>query len=310
MNYFKRPSELEVKSTLVALIYGQPGLGKSTLACSAPGAVMLDFDGGVSRISGAHQVPTLQVHSWEEASAALDEAATDPTVLSIIVDTAGKMLAYMEEYIKRTDPKKTKTDGSLSQQGYGTRKTMFINFIKRATTMGRNVIFVAHESEQKRGDETVIRPEIGGSSTADLLKELDLVGYMEMAGRQRTISFSPYDKFYAKNACHLPDVINVPQLTDNEGNPIADNDFLSRIIDAYQAKQRTDREKTAQFEELVYDLKGRIAAIETAEDANNFIEGMKTIDHIYNSRAVILTAMNRRMEQLGLKYDKTTKRYA
>ncbi len=310
MSLFKRPSELEVKSTLVALIYGQPGLGKSTLACSAPGAVMLDFDGGVSRISGAHQVPTLQVHSWEEASAAIDEAASDPTVLSIVVDTAGKMLAYMEEYIKRTDPKKAKADGSLSLQGYGVRKTMFINFIKRATTMGRNIIFVAHENEQKRGDETVIRPEIGGSSTADLLKELDLVGYMEMAGRQRTISFSPCEKFYAKNACNLPDVINVPTLIDAEGNPIANNDFLCRIIDSYQAKQRTDREKTAQYEELVDDLKKRVEMIDTATDANNFVAGMKTVDHIYNSRAVIGMALNRRIARLGLTYNKETQSYA
>lgn len=65
MSLFKKPSELTAKPGIVAMIYGQPGSGKSTLACSAPGAVMIDTDGGVMRINGAHQVPTLQVESWE-----------------------------------------------------------------------------------------------------------------------------------------------------------------------------------------------------------------------------------------------------
>lgn len=49
--------------------------------------------------------------------------------------------------------------------------------------MGKSVIFVAHEREEKVGDEKQIRPEIGGSSAGDLIKELDLVGYMEAIGK-------------------------------------------------------------------------------------------------------------------------------
>ena len=49
--------------------------------------------------------------------------------------------------------------------------------------MGKSVIFVAHEREEKNGEEKQIRPEIGGSSAGDLIKELDLVGYMELSER-------------------------------------------------------------------------------------------------------------------------------
>lgn len=55
MSLFKKPSELEVKPGIVAMVYGSPGSGKSTLACSAPNAVMIDTDGGVMRINGAHR---------------------------------------------------------------------------------------------------------------------------------------------------------------------------------------------------------------------------------------------------------------
>ena len=73
--------------------------------------------------------------------------------------------------------------------------------------MGKSVIFVAHEREEKNGEDKQIRPEIGGSSAGDLIKELDLVGYMEAIGKDRTISFDPCEKFYGKNTCnsHRPE---------------------------------------------------------------------------------------------------------
>ena len=46
MGLIKKPNELSVKQTLSALIYGQPGMGKTTLALSAPLPLLLDFDGG------------------------------------------------------------------------------------------------------------------------------------------------------------------------------------------------------------------------------------------------------------------------
>lgn len=310
MSLIKKPSELETKQTLTALIYGQAGVGKSSLACSAPNAVMFDFDGGVSRMNGAHQVDTVQVRKWEEVLAALEEVKGGEKYRTIIIDTVGKMMAYMEEYIKRTNPRMKQGDGSLSLKGFGMRKQMFLNFIHDIAVMGRNVIFVAHEIEQKRGEDTVVRPEIGGSSGNDLMKELDLVGYMEMYGDKRTISFSPSERFYAKNTCDMPGVIAIPVVVDEYGEAIGENHFLSAVIDNYHRRIERNKEQTAQYEALCDLIDSNVADIENAEDANNFVEWIKGVEHVYNSKAYALNKFGARCSALNLTFNKATKTYS
>lgn len=316
MSLFKKPSELTAKPGLVAMIYGQPGSGKSTLACSAPWAVMIDTDGGVMRVNGAHQIPTLQVLTWEQIEAAMEEARNTPEIQSIIIDTVGKMMAYLEDYIIRTASGKrveVAYDGkSLSLKGFGKRKQMFSDFIRKAVVMGKNVIFVAHDKEEKKagGEDTIIRPEVGGSSTNDLMKELDLVGYMEMNGNRRTISFTPTDRFYAKNTCDMPGVIPVPELINNKKEIIKDNDFLAGVIANYNNRISTSLQNNQKLEDLKQLIYANIEEVKTAEDANNYMHWVLGLEHVYNSKAIASRALANKAKKLGLKLDKTTNTYS
>ena len=128
MGLIKKPNELSVKQTLSMLIYGQPGMGKTTLALSSPHPLLLDFDGGVHRVNAAHRVDTVQITRWEE----VNEVLSSPEVAeykTIVIDTAGKMLSFMDTNIMQQYPKLRKNDGTLSLQGYGVRKNMFIDFV-------------------------------------------------------------------------------------------------------------------------------------------------------------------------------------
>lgn len=309
MSLIKKPSELEMKHTLTALIYGSPGVGKSSLACSAPNAVLFDFDNGVTRVNGAHRIDTVQVRSWEETLEALDEVKATPFYQTIIIDTVGKMMFFMEEYIKRTNPKMKQFDGSLSLKGFGQRKQMFLDFIKNCSAMGRNVIFVAHDIEQKRGDETIIRPEIGGSSGNDLTKELDLVGYMEMYGNKRTISFTPCEKYIAKNTCNMPGIIEVPVLIDDKGALVSENNFMSRVLAAYTLRQEESKAMTAKFEQLRDQITTNVAEIKDAESANKFVSWLQSVEQVYNSKALARKLFQAKVEELGLTYDTENKAY-
>lgn len=310
MSMFKKPSELAYNSTIKALVYGQPGLGKSTLALSTPNPVLFDFDGGIQRVNGAFQCPTLQVQNWTEVLQALQELEKEPNDFkTIVIDTAGKMLDYMSTYIIQQDNRLGKRDGSLTLQGFGARKIMFINFLKRVSMMGKHVIFVAHEREEKDGDIRIVRPEIGGSSAGDLIKELDLVGYMQAIGNKRTISWTPQEKFYAKNTCNLPPMQEIPVIIDAQGKIIGHNDFMLNIFENYDNYLKQESNTRKEYDELISEIEGEVACISDADQANSYVLSMKDKKQIWDSNAHAKSLITDRCKELGLKFNKTTKKY-
>jgi phage nucleotide-binding protein len=291
------------------LVYGQPGVGKTTLAVSAPDAVLFDYDGGVQRINGAHQTLTVQIRSWEDTSEALDEiVASYPDVKTIVIDTVGKMLDFMSDYIVRNNSRMKKSDGTLSLQGYGLRKSMFIDFIKKTAVLGKNIIFVAHEKEEKRGDDTVKRPDIGGSSANDLVKELDLVGYMQMLGKDRTIAFNPTEAYYAKNTCNLPAVTKIPLVVDETGMAVGDNNFVRRVLATYKKTQAVTQEETRKYDKLVDNIRTAVATAQNAEGLNAILESIEKTQ-VYNSKMVGEKMVAQKAKALGLNFNAVDGRY-
>lgn len=310
MSVFKKPSELVFNSTIKALVYGQPGLGKSTLALSTPNPVLFDFDGGVQRVNGAFQCVTLPVGCWDEVLLGLDELEKESNDFkTIVIDTAGKMLDFMSAYIIKQDPKMAMRDGSLSLKGYGARKVMFVNFLKRVSMMGKHVIFVAHEREEKDGELRIVRPEIGGSSQGDLIKELDLVGYMQAIGSERTISWTPQEKFYAKNTCNLPPMQKIPVIIDQQGKIIGSNNFLSVIFNQYNLYLQQEANVRKEYDALLKEIEDEVSCIADADMANAYVDSMKTKKQIWDSNAHAKDLISNKCKELGLKFNKTTKKY-
>lgn len=315
MGLIKKPSDLDPKYNLAALIYGQPGIGKTTLALSAPEPVLFDFDGGVHRVNGAHQVDTVQPRAWEDVTEALEEVR-NAAYKTIVVDTIGKMMVVIEAYIKRVEPKFVQRDGTLNLKGYGRRKVLFVEFIKTVLGMGKNVVFVAHQVEDRRGDETVIRPETGGKAGDELMKELDLVGYMQAIGSVRTIDFDPSERYYAKNACNM-------RAHDAEGNAVpitlpvvvndagvaSENTFMSQVVAMCVKRQQEARQLTARYEALLAEGAEKIAAIAGAEDANAVLAWVLGAEQVYNSQARLKMMLHKAATDAGLTYNKSGKCY-
>lgn len=310
MSLFKKPSELEFVTTIKMLVYGQPGIGKSTMALSAPNPVLFDFDGGVQRVNVAFQCPTLQVKNWEEAVQALEELRSGEVPCNtIVIDTAGKMLDFMSDYIIRNDSKMRMRDGSLSLKGYGARKVMFVNFLREVSMMGKNIVFVAHEREDKDGETKIVRPEIGGSSAGDLMKELDLVGYVQAVGSDRTVYWTPQEKFYAKNTCNLPSWQKIPVIVDENGNVTKQNDTLQKVFVYYENNVKKIEETRKRYNELLEDIELAIENITDAKSANEFAKAIATTEIIWDSKVRARELFKGKVEQLQLKWNAKEKTY-
>ncbi len=307
MSIIKKPSEFNVSTNIKVLVYGQPGLGKTTLALSAPSPLLLDFDGGVQRVNGAFQTPTVQVQSWDDVIEVLNEDLSE--FQTLVIDTAGKMLDFMSAKIIADDKKMAQRDGSLSLKGYGVRKNMFINFLKQCALMNKHLIFVAHEKEDKDGETRIVRPEIGGSSAGDLIKELDLVGYMQAIGNERTISWSPTEKFYAKNTCNLPMMQKITTIIDAQGNITGRNDFLSNTFAAYHDYLRRNAELGQEYEALLDVIRENVEMVDSVESANETVLKIASFTHIWDSKLKAGTMLNEKCKSLGYKLNKVTKKY-
>lgn len=307
MSLFKKPSELKTKATIKALIYGQPGLGKSTLALSAPRPVLLDFDGGVQRVNSFFQCPTLQVENWEQVDEALNEDLS--SFDSIVIDTAGKMLDFMAVYIMKTDSKMKKRDGSLTMNGYGVRKSMFINFLKRVESLGKNIIFVAHEREEKDNETKIVRPDIGGSSAGDLIKELDLVGYMQAIGTERKIFWNPQEKFYAKNTCNLPSEQAIPVIISANGAVTGRNEFLANIFVSYSNYLEEQNKYKKQYADIISQIKSDVEGISDVDTANGIRKKVLEYPQLWDSKVVAERTIYDKCKSLGLKYNKAKNEY-
>ena len=306
MSLIKKPHELNTEVFPAILIYGQPGGGKSTLALSAPRPLMFDFDRGVHRVNTRHQADTVQIESWQNMLDVLNNENLKD-YQSFIVDTAGKMLDYMGLWLIQNNPKLGKANGALSLQGYGERKAEFRAFLKRVRLMGKILVFVAHDQEEKDGDMKIIRPEIGGSSGSDLVKELDLVGYVQMIGNQRTISFDPCERFYGKNTCGLPSKIDLADVV-NGGAP---NTFLTKVAEEYQANLGKRKELGLQYAALMETIKSKIESIDTPEKADLFgVWAGAFTEHIWDSKLQMRTIFSAKIKALNYVYDKALAKYS
>jgi hypothetical protein len=296
MSLIKKPNELIINPAVKILLYGQPGAGKSTFALSAPSPLLLDFDGGVHRVNPKHQTPTVQIGKWADVAEVLKEDLS--SFKTLVIDTAGKSLDFMNKAIVEENPKLGKLDGTITLQGYGVRKQKFINFLSQVSLMGKHIVFVAHDREDKDGDLRFMRPELGGSSANDLVKEMDLVGYMQMLDKKRTISFDPTERSYGKNTANLE-----PNLLLNDLNAPGQNNIqLSQIIEQYINTVRDKKEIGNEYSKLLIDLEGKIGSATSETELNEFVDHINNVNHVWDSKVVAQTMFRKRLTDLGLKY--------
>ena len=91
----RKPNEIQDGAKKIRiLVAGYPGIGKSTLALSAPNPLHIDVDFGIDRIEPRYRKDYIQPASYDEILADLTpEKVKDYD--SLVFDTGGKLISLM-----------------------------------------------------------------------------------------------------------------------------------------------------------------------------------------------------------------------
>lgn len=302
MSLLTQPSELKHNQPISCLIYGQPGTGKTTLALSADKPVLIDLDRGLYRVEKRFQCPSLQVENYQQILDLLKSGELAP-FNTIVIDTLGKLVDRMGDYVARQNPKFKQGDGTLSMKAWGAIKVQFTALVKQIFNSNKSVIFVAHEKEDKDGDVRFVRPDVSGSSGKDIVKELDLMGYMEMKGNKRTVSFTPSEKYYAKNALNLQPVIEIPDTAS--GNTF----FQDKIVAAVAEKRRQEAELLADYESLKNVIETKVGEIKDIAGLNEIYGEIRGLQVIWDSQIFANKMLKEKAAALKARYNKETGKF-
>ena len=278
MTLIKTKTEIELPKTIIGCITGVCGIGKTTLALSAPKPLLLDTDNGIHRVQSEYRVDCVQVKSYEDILEVLEEDLSDYE--TIVIDTLGELVNFMLKYFADKDKSLITRGGTYNIKIWGFIKQEFQNLKLKLQLLNKHLIFVSHVKEDKDGENKVYRMDVAGSTSETVTKILDFLGFCEMLVKSRSISFSPSARFYAKNSIELNDYLEIPQLKTGDKN-----DFLTKeVIEPTIAKRKQESAALKVNEEKLQQ--GRYL-IEQATEPNAVLTAFKEMDlSVYNKKVL------------------------
>lgn len=296
----KKPAEFNFSDKkFMAIISGQPGLGKTTLALSAPKPFLFDTDNGVARVKAEHRCPTSTVSSYEEL---LEDMRSEEyrAAETIVVDTGGTLVQLMKPWAKKQDARASKNGMAM----FGVIKQEFDRLCYQIRSQDKkHLVVVFHTTEQVKGDTIQTRLSCEGSTKDIVWTPADFGGHMYVENRSRMIGFSPTDEYFAKGCFGITGTIPVPTL--QPGQP---NVFLSNLFQTAQ-QLISEEAQVYQGERDLYTaaMEQGKAAIETVVDpdtaktASDLIAGLS---HALTSKRELRALFNKRIKERDIQYNK------
>jgi phage nucleotide-binding protein len=297
MKIVRATEQLVVANTNV-MVYGSPGTGKTSCAFTASKPLCLDFDHGSHR--SGYRGDTVIIDSWSEVSGlgAQDLVEYD----TVILDTVGRALDYLIMEIGSRDRRLVRESGEPTLQGYGELKSTFARWVKGILTLGKDVIFLAHDKEARNGDDLYIRPDITGGTYHEIFKLCDAVGRLHKRGDDKTVlDFSPRGECLGKNPAGLQPLV-VPSFDDEP------NWFAGQVTAIKKGMGCIAKTQFKAVEELE-EFKAECGFVESADDANTLLG----LDKYFKGNRALVAQRKKllqvRVTELGITYDKKQKAF-
>lgn len=303
----RKSNEVNATSRRRILLYGVPGIAKSTTALSAPSTLMVDTDRGWDRVPAQfRRGDYIQPDSYEEL---LDDLIPENVAHyeTIVFDTGGALLNLMKAWAIKKDPKDGQKDGTtLSMRGYGTVGREFERLMTHCFyTLNRHVVVVFHAKEDMDGDAKVYRLDVEGQTRNNIWKSMDLGGFMEAYGDKRMVGFSPTDRYFAKGTHGISGTIELP----NVMKPGVPNDFLTNLFARITQNVKDESAMSDEYDKLMNRIRSNVEAVTTVTTANAALDGIKTATHFFGSKTEAWYLLKAKTDSIGLVFDKATGLY-
>ena len=203
------------------LIYGDSGVGKTSLYKDAKDTLVLDVEEGTSVLPEDSSVEVFQLQQWEDLQDIFTLLQSgELKYTNVILDSITEIQELCKDYVLRSNPRRRISPDVPSQQDYGEISEKMRKMLRQFRALDCNTIYIAR-TKYVKDDETGeirVRPDVVGKLENDLPGAMDVVGYMTAnAEGKRFIGFDLSGKFLAKDRTHrFPRVLENPTWADFE----------------------------------------------------------------------------------------------
>jgi hypothetical protein len=263
MDVYNPGDAIPVKS-ICGLIYGQPGIGKTSLACTCEAPAILDLDRGAHR---AHNYGLARVIRYSTT----DEINPDDPVYddrkTLVIDTAGKFLDLMSIDVIRSSPKPGSygySSTGLNQKGWGVLKNRFTGLMNRFIARGVDVLFISHMKESGDDEDKKYGLDMQGGSRDEVCKLCEIIGRVYFNRGHRKIDFSPSDHQVGKNGIGSTKPIDVPGVEAMSG-------FGAGLLAQTKANLTRMSEESLDIDKAVNEWRTMILACNEPDELNNLM---------------------------------------
>lgn len=172
----------------------------------------------------------------------------------------------------------------------------------------KNIVVVFHATEEKDGDNTRLRIKVEGQTKNNVWEPMDLGGFVEMYGNDRTIGFSNCEKYFAKGTRGIHGIYKIPALA-----PGSQNDFLTKLFEEYNSKAAEEVAANAKeneaYEQVMQEGSKIIAGIKDADTANAAMQPFKGLQHHLTSSRELNAMWKAKIAAIGLAFDSNAVKY-
>jgi hypothetical protein len=283
---------------LVAVIYGDKGVGKTQFCIGAPKPFLFDIERGLARIQNeAFYCDNATMDSYSDIKQTM-ESENFENYDTLIFDTLGSLVELIYDYSKEQN-----IGCKDGRKIWGETKSEFKAFLARAIYLKKHLIFVAHSTVKSIGNlGDKITLEVAGSSGNALMKDVSLIGHMRMFGDKRVISFDPCGDYDGKNSFGINGIKTIPT-SDIKNDSF--NNIIMKGIEEYK--------KNREISGKAYNkaITEGVALIEKtdATNINKTIENLANINHFGSSKVVLFASLTDKATALGFIWDPQAKRF-